>query len=179
MSAAGNERSVIDTFRVITDDQYTYFYDVLTDAVSRMGGSRVFTVDDEGIVASYLYILLTVVGHWSNENNPYDVVESDTSYSDRLFTMDSLYATLSNKYKRDTVRRYVTDLTKFKLIRRDGRGDGAWVCVSMQAVWALATVIRHWVAEMLTIEQKLRDLGAFEGLQPTPRGRKVSRVKDR
>lgn len=154
-------QSVVESFRIITDRHYSMFYELLNEAIKRMGGTRVFTHDDEGIVASYLYILLVLVGEWSKTNNPFSVEDKDKGLSNPLFQMEDLYRVLEPKYKRETVRRYIGDLAKFKLIVRDGRGDTGWVRVTLQSVRAVAGAIKFWTAETLTIEKQLRELGAF------------------
>jgi hypothetical protein len=160
---------VFDNFREISDQQYRDFYQLLNEAIRNMGGSRVFTDDDEGIAASYLRILLVLIGHWSRQSNAFSVAPDDTSLSEPLFRMEDLYEILADKYKRETVRRYIGDLTRFKLIVRDGRGDSGWIRISMQAVHAIACAVKQWVAQMLTIEEQLRALGAYPNDKPARR----------
>src|SRR5713226_6709552 len=158
---ADNAQALVRTFRELTEAQFDFWLACLNRAVAAMGGEAdEFTRDDRQKTISYWYVLMFLLEIYAAERNPFDVRKGDTSFSGGIVSMRKLSRDLRGRYKEETVRRYVSDLKRCRLIAHEGRGPDAMVKLSRAAIRALADTIRHWIAAFRELDRHLREMEA-------------------
>jgi hypothetical protein len=142
---------LVHAVRELTDGQFDYWINSLNRAVELRGGEAdTFTPDDRQMTISYWYILMYLLELYAAEKNPFDVDDVDKlpgGLTGDLVSMHKLTRDLRHRYKAETVRRYVADLKRFRLIVQEGRGPPATIQLTAPAIRALVYTVRHWVVE--------------------------------
>lgn len=153
---------VVRMVRQLTEEQFDYWISCLNRAAAAMEGpAEPFTRDDRQKTISYWYLLMYLLELYAAEHNPFEVKKGDTWLSDGLTTMGTLSQDLRDRFKEETVRRYVFDLKQCGLIALDGRGAGAVVRVSAPAILALADTIRQWMAAFRDVDARIKKLASI------------------
>lgn len=149
----------VHAIRELTEDQFTYWIRCLNRAVEMRGGdATTFTSDDRQMTVSYWYILMHLVELYSGSRNPFDVADLERlpdGLTENLTSMQKLTRDLRDRYKAETVRRYVSDLRRFRIIAVDGRGPSSTIRLTAPAIRALIYTMRHWVMEFGKLNPQL------------------------
>jgi hypothetical protein len=155
-------RDLIRDFREITEDQFDFWLSCLNRAVEVMGGDRdEFSRDDRQKTISYWYVLMFLLEVYAADSDPFSTKAEDTSYTGGILSMRKLSRDLRDRYKEETVRRYVSDLKRCRLISHDGRGPDAMVKLSAATVFALTDTIRQWIKAFRALDERIRNLGVI------------------
>jgi hypothetical protein len=159
---AGEAQSLIHIVRVLTEEQFDYWITSLNRAVVQMGGSAEhFTRDDRQKTISYWYLLMFLLEIYSANRNPFEVKKGETWLSDGLSSMEKLTSDLGDRFKEETVRRYVFDLKSHGLIAIDGRGPAGMVKLSAPAILALTDTIRQWLSAFRDLDRRFSGMANF------------------
>ncbi len=127
-----------------------------------MGGSADhFTRDDRQKTISYWYLLMFLLEIYSANRNPFEVKKGETWLSDGLSSMEKLTSDLGDRFKEETVRRYVFDLKSHGLIAIDGRGPAGMVKLSAPALLALTDTIRQWLSAFRDLDRRFSGMGSL------------------
>jgi hypothetical protein len=157
---ASEAQALVHLFRVLTEEQFDFWITSLNRAVVAMGGpGEHYTRDDRQKTISYWYLLMFLLEIYSAKRNPFDVKKGDAWLSDGLSSMEKLASDLGDRYKEETVRRYVFDLKRHGLIAIDGRGPAGMVKLSAPAILALTDTIRQWVSAFRDLHRRFEGLG--------------------
>ncbi|MCC7250817.1 hypothetical protein [Hyphomicrobium sp.] len=157
-----DEEMLVRLFRVLTDEQFDYWIACLNRAVAAMGGRPdTFTRDDRQKTISYWYLLMFLLESYAARENPFGVRKGETWLSDGLLSMSALSRHFRDRYKEETIRRYVFDLKQCGLIALDGRGAEATLRLSAPAILALADTIRQWVTTFRDVDRRISKLRVF------------------
>lgn len=152
---------LVHAVRELTEDQFDYWIRCLNRAVELRGGEAdQFTPDDRQMTVSYWYILMHLLEIYAADVNPFDVDDVDKradGTTGNLVSMHKLTRDLRDRYKAETVRRYVGDLKRYRLIVQEGRGPSATMQLTAPAIRALVYTIRHWVIEFGKLNPLLED----------------------
>jgi hypothetical protein len=155
-------QTVVRLFRVVTEEQFDLWITYLNRAATATGSdAEAFTRDDRQKTISYWYLLMFLIEVYAANRNPFDVRKGDAWLSAGLVSMKQLSRHLKDRYKEETVRRYVFDLKQRGLIALEGRGPEAMVQLSAPAILALADTIRQWVAAFRDVDRRLQKSGAL------------------
>lgn len=98
--------------------------------------------------------------HYAANKHPFDVDDVEKlvdGLSVELVSMQKLSRDLRNRFKVETVRRYIGDLKRFGLIVQEGRGPLSTIRLTGPAIRALVYTIRHWVVEFGKLNPLLQD----------------------
>jgi hypothetical protein len=159
---SGDAQMVVRLFRTVTEEQFDVWLACLNRAANAMGSDApAFTRDDRQKTISYWYLLMLLLEVYAGSRNPFEVRKGETWWSEGLLPMKELSRELSDRYKEETVRRYLFDLKRRGLIALDGRGPAAPVQLSAPAILALADTIRQWVAAFRDVDRRLQKTGAL------------------
>ena len=161
LQAESGAWQLVQSVRELTEDQFDYWIKCLNRAVELRGGkARAFEPDDRQMTISYWYILMYLLGLYATGKNPFDVDDVERlagGLTDELVTMEQLSQDLKERYKPETVRRYVGDLKRFRLVVQEGRGPSSTLRLPAPAIRALVYTIRHWVVEFGKLNPLLQD----------------------
>jgi hypothetical protein len=75
--------------------------------------------------------------------------------------MKDLARDFRDRFKEETVRRYVFDLKRCGLIALDARGPDAMVQLSAPAILALTNTIRQWVTTFRGVDRRIKKMATF------------------
>jgi hypothetical protein len=158
---AGNDPlELVKLIRVLTEDQFDFWITALNRASAAMGArSAKFSHDDRQKTISYWYLLMRLLEIYSTDRNPFEVKKGELWLSAGLVSMKVLSADFRDRFKPETVRRYVFDLKERGLIALEGRGPEAMVQLSASAILALADTIRQWVTTFHDVDRRIRTMG--------------------
>jgi hypothetical protein len=160
-TSGGEAEALVRLFRVLTEEQFDYWIQCLNRAVQAMGGkAETFTRDDRQKTISYWYLLMYLLETYAAGHDPFSVGKG-TWVSDGLLSMDALSRDFKNRYKEETIRRYVFDLKQHGLIAIEGRGGAAMLKLSAPAIVALTDTIRQWVKTFRDVDRRISKMGAF------------------
>src|SRR5215813_14059004 len=141
-----NAQSLVRLLRVLTEEQFDYWITCLNRAAKAMGSdAEEFTRDDRQKTISYWYLLMFLLELYAANRNPFDVKKGEVWWTVGLASMKQLSRSFKDRYKDETVRRYLFDLKRYGLIAIDGRGPEAMLQLSAPAILALADTIRQWI----------------------------------
>jgi hypothetical protein len=159
----GDEEMLVRMFRVLTEEQFDYWITCLNRAVATMGGkAQTFTRDDRQKTISYWYLLMYLLEVYASRGgDPFAVGKGETWLTEGLVAMGTLSDIFKDRYKDETIRRYVFDLKQCGLIALEGRGAGAMVQLSAPAILALADTIRQWVTTFRDVDRRIGKLKRF------------------
>jgi hypothetical protein len=159
----GDARAVVHLVRELTEAQFDFWITGLNRAVTAMGGGKdEFTPDDRQKTVSYWYLLMFLLEVYATADDPFAVRRNDTSISRGLISMRALSHELRERYKEETVRRYVSDLKRCRLVFQDGRGPDAMVTLSAPVIVALTDTMQHWMKAFRDLDrrfERLRTIG--------------------
>jgi hypothetical protein len=159
---AGDAQTVVSLFRVLTDEQFDFWITCLNRAAMATGAeTEKFTRDDRQKTISYWYLLMLLLEIYAAHRNPFDVKKGEAWLSAGLVSVKQLSRDLKDRYKEETIRRYLFDLKRYGLIALDGRGPEAMVQLSAPAVLALADTIRQWIATFRDVDRRLQKIGTW------------------
>jgi len=154
-------KKLVHAVRELTEGQFDYWIRCLNRAVALRGGEAdSFTSDDRQMTISYWYILMYLLELYAADKNPFDVDDVERlvdGLTGELVSMQKLSRDLRNRFKVETVRRYVGDLKRFGLIVQEGRGPLSTIRLTAPAIRALVYTIRHWVVEFGKLNPLLQD----------------------
>jgi hypothetical protein len=159
----GNDaQTLIKLFRVLTDQQFDFWITALNRAAAAMGsGDAKFTRDDRQKTISYWYLLMFLLETYAAAGDPFEVRKGETWLSEGLVSMKDLSRDFRDRFKEETVRRYVFDLKRCGLIALDARGPDAMVQLSAPAILALTNTIRQWVTTFRDVDRRIQKMAAF------------------
>lgn len=161
-NVGSDEQMLVRLFRILTEEQFDYWIACLNRAAAAAGGKgEPFTRDDRQKTISYWYLLMFLLETYAASHNPFAVVKSDKWVSDGLVSMKALSRDFKERYKEETIRRYVFDLKQHGLIALDGRGGDAVLRLSAPAILALTDTIRQWVTTFRDVDRRIEKLKAF------------------
>jgi hypothetical protein len=159
---SSDEQTLVALFRVLTEEQFDYWLDCLNGTVAAVGvDAEPFDRDDRQKTISYWYLLMYLLEVYAAHRNPFTVRKGETWLSDGLVSMEALSHAFQDRYKVETIRRYVFDLKKRGLIALEGRGAEAMVQLSAPAILALADTIRKWVTTFRKLDQRIKTMRVF------------------
>jgi hypothetical protein len=157
-----DEQVLVGLFRVLTEEQFDYWLDCLNGAVAAMGvDAEPFSRDDRQKTISYWYLLMFLLEVYAANRNPFAVRKGERWLSDGLVSMAALSHAFKDRYKVETIRRYVFDLKQRGLIALDGRGAEAMVRLSAPAIHALTDTIRQWVTTFRKLDRRITKMRVF------------------
>ena len=146
---------LVHMVRELTEAQFDFWIACLNRAVVVMGGkANEFGRDDRQKTISYWYVLMFLLEIYAAEKNPFDVKKDDVWLTEGLVSMRTLSRHLRDRYRQETVRRYVSDLKRCGLIAHEGRGPEAMVKLSAPAIAALADTIRQWMTAFRDLDRR-------------------------
>jgi hypothetical protein len=152
-------QTVVHMFRVLTDEQFDFWIACLNRAMAAMGAeAETFTRDDRQKTISYWYILMYLLELYAGDNNPFRARDGEIWLSDGLLSMKQLSSDFTDRYKEETVRRYVFDLKRCGLVALKGRGPEAMVQLTAPAIFALAETIRQWTATFREVDRRIQQM---------------------
>jgi hypothetical protein len=158
----GDAQNVVRMFRVLTEEQFDYWIACLNRAIGMMGGAEeTFTRDDRQKTISYWYLLMFLLEIYSERENPFAVGRDATWFSHDLVSMKTLSGDFSDRYKEETIRRYVFDLKQAELIALKGRGGEASVQLAAPTIVALTDTIRQWVKTFRAVDKRISKIREF------------------
>jgi hypothetical protein len=158
----GDAQSLVRLLRVLTEEQFDYWITCLNHAATAMGSdARKFTRDDRQKTISYWYLLMFLLEIYAANRNPFDVRKGDVSLSVGLASMKQLSRSFKDRYKEETIRRYLFDLKRYGLIALEGRGPDAMVQLSAPAIVALSDTIRQWIATFRDVDRRVQKTGVL------------------
>jgi hypothetical protein len=161
-NGGSDEEMLVRLFRVLTEEQFDYWIARLNRAVAAMGGkANTFTRDDRQKTISYWYLLMFLLETYAARHDPFKVGKGETWQSDGLVSMMALSRDFKDRYKVETIRRYVFDLKQCGLISLQGRGGEAMLQLSAPAILALTDTIRQWVTTFRDVDRRIKKLNAF------------------
>ena len=161
-AAAGDAQSLVRLWRVLTEEQFNYWITCLNRAAKAMGSdAEELTRDDRQKTISYWYLLMFLLEVYAENHNPFDVKRGDRWWSVGLASMKQLSKSIKDRYKEETIRRYLFDLKQHGLIALDGRGPEAMVQLSAPAILALADTIRQWIVAFRDVDRRVRKTGVL------------------
>jgi hypothetical protein len=159
-SGANGAQELVNMFRVLTEEQFDFWLTCLNRAVAAMGGRPdKFTRDDRQKTISYWYLLMFLLETYAAGHDPFEVRRGQTWHSAGLVSMKKLARDFKDRYKKETVRRYVFDLKQCGLIALEGRGPDAMVQLSAPAIVALTDTIRQWVTTFRDVDRRIQAMG--------------------
>jgi len=168
-SSGDGALKLVHSVRELTEGQFDYWLRCLNRAVVLRGGEAdAFRPGDRQMTISYWYILMYLLELYAADRNPFDVDDVEKlvdGVTDELASMQKLSRDLRNRFKLETVRRYVGDLKRFGLIVQDGRGPLSTIRLTAPAIRALVYTIRHWVVEFGKLNPLLQ--GFFKSTKAT------------
>jgi hypothetical protein len=155
----GGEETLVRLIRVLTDEQFDYWIGCLNRAVAAMGGEAVtYTRDDRQKTISYWYLLMFLLEVYASSRDPFAVRRGETWLGEGLITVAALSRHFADRYKEQTIRRYLFDLKQGGLIALEGRGSEAMIKLSAPAILALADTIRQWVVTFRDVDRRIAAL---------------------
>ncbi len=161
--ASSEALAVVNMFRVLTEEQFDFWISCLNRAIRSMGGpNEAFTSDDRQKTISYWYLLMFLLEIYCEQENPFAVGRDETWFSRDLGTMEVLSKYFGDRYKEETIRRYVFDLKQAGLIALKGRGASASVQIAAPTVVALTDTIRQWVKTFRAVDKRISKIREFE-----------------
>ena len=150
-------QALVRLFRVLTEEQFDFWITALNRAAAATGAkAKEFTRDDRQKTISYWYLLMFLLEIYAAGRNPFDVRKGETLPSDGLLSMQQLARAFEDRYKTETIRRYVFDLKGCGLIVLEGRGPDAKVRLAAPAIKALADTIRRWVDTFRDVDRRVQ-----------------------
>jgi hypothetical protein len=153
------EEQLVRMIRILTEEQFDFWIGALNAAVEAMGGrARAFTADDRQKTVSYWYVLMLLLEAYAARRNPFAVRKADRWLSDPLVTVAALGHHLGDRFKEETIRRYLFDLKQAGLITLDGRGAEATIRLAAPTILALASTIRQWVRVFRGVDRRIAAL---------------------
>lgn len=162
IKGSNDEQMLVRLFRVLTEEQFDYWIACLNRAVMTMGGkANTFTRDDRQKTISYWYLLMFLLETYAAHQNPFGVGRGDTWLSDGLVSMRTLSRDFKDRFKEETIRRYVFDLKQCGLIALEGRGSEAMVQLSAPTILALTDTIRQWVTTFREVDRRIGKMRGF------------------
>jgi hypothetical protein len=151
----------VHSVRELTEGQFDHWIRCVNRAIELRGGEPdQFTSDDRQMTISYWYILIYLLELYAADRNPFHVDDVDRlpgGLTGNLVTIQKLSRDLRDRYKGETVRRYVADLRRLRLIVQDGRGPSATLQLTAPAIRALVYTISQWVTEFGKLNPLLQD----------------------
>jgi hypothetical protein len=157
--AHGEAKALVRLFRVQTEEQFDFWITALNRAAAAAGGKVTeFTRDDRQKTISYWYLLMFLLELYAADRNPFTVRKGETGLSDPLLSMHQLGREFRDRYKAETIRRYVFDLKACGLIALEGRGGEAKLRLAAPAIKALADTIRQWVDTFRDVDRRVRTM---------------------
>jgi len=157
---AGDARMLVRLFRVLTEEQFDFWISCLNRAATAMGSDAPkFTRDDRQKTISYWYLLMFLLEIYESDRGPFDVRRGESWLSVGLVSVRDLSRHFKDRYKEETIRRYLFDLRRYGLIALEGRGPEAMVQLSAPAVVALADTIRQWIVTFRDVDRRVRKTG--------------------
>jgi hypothetical protein len=158
----GDAQALVHLFRVLTEEQFDFWIGALNRAAAAMeADTPPFTRDDRQKTISYWYLLMFLLEAYAAGRNPFAVKKGEKWLSDGLVSMQALARDFRDRYKDETVRRYVFDLKRCRLIALDGRGGEAMLRLSAPAIRALTDTIRQWVVTFRAVDRRIKKMGAL------------------
>jgi hypothetical protein len=158
----GDAQALVQLFRMLTEEQFDFWITALNRAVAATGASaEKFTRDDRQKTISYWYLLMFLLEIYCEGHNPFEVRKGATWLSDGLVSMKRLGGDFKDRYKEETVRRYVFDLKRCGLIALEGRGPEAMVQLSAPAIIALTDTIKQWITTFRDVDRRVQKMRAF------------------
>jgi hypothetical protein len=143
--------TLVQSVRELTEAQFDFWIACLNRAVELRGGEPdQFTTDDRQMTVSYWYILMYLLEVYALDHNPFDMDEVQKlpdGLTGELVPMSKISRDLRFRYKGETVRRYVADLRRYRLIVQEGRGPEATLRLAAPTVCALVYTVEHWMTE--------------------------------
>ncbi len=157
---AGEPRILVQEVRELTEAQFDFWLAALNRAVAAMGGgAEIFTRDDRQKTVSYWYMLMLLLEIYAADRNPFRVEADECWWSDGLVSTAALSARLADRYKKETVRRYISDLKRCRLIAHDGRGPEATVRLAAPTIRALVDTMGHWMTAFGALNHRYGQMG--------------------
>ncbi len=161
-TGGGDAQALVHMFRVLTEEQFDYWITCLNRAVAAVGGSAgAFTRDDRQKTISYWYLLMFLLETYAARHDPFELKKGHTWLSDGLVSMQQLSRSFEDRYKVETIRRYVFDLKQYGLIALTGRGPDAMVQLTAPAILALTDTIRQWVTTFREVDRRIQEMGVM------------------
>lgn len=158
-ATGGDAQMLVQMFRVVTDEQFDFWITCLNRAAAANGGrGNVFTRDDRQKTISYWYLLMYLLETYAAGRNPFEVRSGETWLSEGLVSMKTLASDFKERFKEETIRRYVFDLKQYGLIAIEGRGPEAMLQLSSPAIVALTDTIRQWVTAFRDVDRRVQKM---------------------
>src|SRR5262249_46127096 len=130
-------QALVQMFRVLTEEQFDFWITALNRAAATMNvDAEEFTRDDRQKTISYWYLLMFLLELHAARRDPFAVRKGETWLSEGLVSMKQLSRTFKDRYREETIRRYIFDLKAHGLIVLDGRGPEANVQLTAPAILA-------------------------------------------
>jgi hypothetical protein len=152
---------LISSFNELTDTQFDFWLEALNEAVRNAEGAHVFSRDDRQKTISYWYLVGALAAEVARKVNVFAPWSLPGRWADSGLSVTELTEKLGGKYELETVRRYITDLKRFRLVEQAGRGKEAQIQFSRLAVEAYLKTLRHWIAAFGEFEEKVKRLDAL------------------
>lgn len=163
MAVTPSAYELISSFNELTATQFDFWLDALNEAVRDADKAHVFSRDDRQKTISYWYLVGALTAEVARHVNVFAPWGLPGNWADTGLSITALREKLGGKYELETVRRYITDLKRFRLVELTGRGKEAQIRCSRFAVEAYLKTWRRWIAAFGEFEEKVKHL---DGKQP-------------
>lgn len=158
MAVTPSAYELINSFNELTATQFDFWLDALNEAVRDAERAHVFSRDDRQKTISYWYLVGALTAEVARHVNVFAPWSLPGNWADTGLSITELQEKLGGKYELETVRRYITDLKRFRLVEQTGRGKDAQIQCSRFAVEAYLKTWRHWIAAFGEFEEKVKRL---------------------
>jgi hypothetical protein len=157
--ASSEAQQLVQMFRVLTEEQFDFWIMALNRAAAAMQvDADEFTRGDRQKTISYWYLLMYLLELYAARRDPFTVKKGETWSSEALVSMKQLSRTFKERYRDETIRRYVFDLKRYGLIALDGRGGEAGLQLTAPAILALTDTIRQWVTTFRDVDRRVQKM---------------------
>jgi len=160
----GDAQTLLREMRTLTENQFEFCINALKRAVAIMkGDEEVFKDDNRQKTISWWYVLMYLLEvHAATNKSLFEkaAAQTDKSFTEGLVSMKKLSRDLGHRFQEETVRRYVSDLKRCRLVAHQGRGPEALVMLSVPAIRALVDTIDQWLTAFGSLHEDLERMRA-------------------
>jgi hypothetical protein len=145
--------TVNDAFDKVTDEQFYVWIAELNTAAKTMGSTNdLLEINNLAKGISYWYITLKIARKWNDldvNNNHWAITKNNVEYGDETISVKDIFDEFEKshsrgKYQLSTIRRYVGELRRTKLVDRVGDAETGRLKPSMQLLRALGNTQKSW-----------------------------------
>ena len=159
--------TVNEAFDKVTDEQFYVWIAELNKAAKAMGSNNdLLDINNLAKGISYWYITLKIAKKWNDldiNNNHWAIAHNRLDYGAETISVKTIFdefekSNSRGKYQLSTIRRYVGELRRTKLVDRVGDAETGCLKPSMQLLRALANTQKSWKRNYDVMSRLMDDL---------------------